>query len=101
MIKKVQNGESCWNIEAIDKYVESIDQREAELAPLEIMDVIVLPGVIGCRGCVQMDDGRSWCSAELTQTRITLAGQEVVQQPELQITSDMIPGFSLFAGAQQ
>lgn len=69
------NGVMCWNAEAISAYAASVDAREAQLVEAN-PDLVVTPGRVKCYGCreLEFDVGFS-CTAELTRTLYSVAGE--------------------------
>jgi hypothetical protein len=80
-------------MEAFSRFKAATDAIEAEVSTSP--HIVVYPGKIACSKCVEIQNG-TYCTAELTLTRVALRGQEVLQQPELEITSDIVDGFKLY-----
>ena len=63
------DGVRCWNREAVTRYAERVNAREAQVAQAN-PDVVVLPGRLVCYGCEVMEyDYGIKCTASLTRTR--------------------------------
>ena len=63
------DGVRCWNREAVTRYVDQVNAREAQVAQAN-PDVVVLPGRLVCYGCEVMEyDYGIKCTASLTRTR--------------------------------
>ncbi|HEY5786633.1 MAG TPA: hypothetical protein VIT65_17845 [Microlunatus sp.] len=79
-IKQGGDGVACWNAEAIAAYAADIDAREAALAAAN-PDLVVTPGLVKCYGCEKLEfDMGIGCTAMLTRTLYSVAG-EVAPRP--------------------
>ena len=66
------DGVRCWNREAVTRYVDQVNAREAQVAQAN-PDVVVLPGRLVCYGCEVMEyDYGIKCTASLTRTRYAI-----------------------------
>jgi hypothetical protein len=69
------DGVRCWNREAIARYADQVNSREAQVAQAN-PDVVVLPGRLVCYGCEVMEyDYGIKCTASLTRTRYAVKGE--------------------------
>lgn len=74
-IRNGVDGVECWNREAVHAYVAAVNEKEARLSR-DNPDLVVTPGEVKCYGCVVQEyDYGIRCSAELTRTRFTVAGE--------------------------
>ena len=74
-IKQGGDGFACWNSEAIHEFAAAADEREAGLAAAN-PDLVVTAGRVKCYGCqvLEFDMGLR-CTAELTRTLYSVAGE--------------------------
>lgn len=86
------DGVGCWNVAAIQTYVDQINQNEARLGAAN-PDLVVMSGRVRCYGCEVMEyDYGIKCTAELTRTRYGVHG-EIQPRPEDAVGSlGEIPG---------
>ena len=69
------DGVQCWNDQAIRAHADQTTQREARLSASN-PDLVVIPGTITCYGCETQEYGYGMkCTAQITKTLYTVAGE--------------------------
>ena len=91
------DGVRCWNREAVTRYAEQVNSREAQVAQAN-PDVVVLPGRLVCYGCEVMEyDYGIRCTAELTLTRYAVRDELAPKPADAVASLNQIPDFLLRA----
>ncbi len=91
-IKQGGDGIACWNATAIAGYAATIDAREAALDEAN-PDLVVAPGSLKCYGCEVLEfDMGTRCTAELTRTLYSVAGEVSPRPADAAASLSEIPG---------
>jgi hypothetical protein len=89
---RVEGG--CWNIEPIGKYTAEVGAREARVA--DNPDLTILPGRIICSGCVVNEGGNGiFCTAQLTETQVSLVGTRSPLPEDVYVPMSSVPGYKM------
>lgn len=93
-LRCARGNDDCWNLNAIVAYADQVNAKEARLAGNP--DLTVIPGKIACQGCVVNQWGNgTFCSAQLTETQVALAGERPPLPEDAFASTSQIPGFKM------
>jgi hypothetical protein len=74
MIDARQCGEDCWNRDAIDAYVQTVEEKEIRLGTNP--DIEVIAGKLTCSNCVVNEGGNgTMCTLQVTETQFAVRGE--------------------------
>lgn len=90
-IKQGGDGVACWNADAITAYASGVSAREADLGEAN-PDLVVTPGLVKCYGCEVLEfDMGTRCTAELTRSLYSVAGEVGPRRADASASLSEIP----------
>jgi hypothetical protein len=92
--KEGGDGVRCWNVVAIQRYADQVNEKESRLAAAN-PDLLVIPGLVKCYGCEVMEyDYGVKCTAQLTRTRYAVSGEVQPRAEDAAGSLGDIPGLA-------